>query len=268
MDESNFIVCPHCGKKSLTEDKCSWCNYRFKKREHPYPKDLYDFLDNEYRADKNKVRCIKLGMSKYGLPMKDIKEIVDYIADEVYEEERVKSLEEINPPVNDGSFDFRFSFVQYFIHFLIWKLLVLAILQIPLGIFVIKTMGLGVVLAIYVDGIAIAVILLQWATASTAVFHTAGKREYVYRTSVGRNSFRNDDPRAYRWNRYYVSTVKRIDYIKETPFSYIIYGKFEERIYDPHHKRQVSTYDKLKLKKMFKRQSELMERLEPKRERK
>lgn len=267
-EERKPVICPNCGKESLAEEKCPWCNYRLKKREHTYPRELYAFLEKEYKTDKNKVRCIKLGMREYGLSMKDAKEIADYIADEVYEEEQVKTPEEVEPAQSGKYSDFRFSFGQYFIHCMVFKILALFILEIWLWDLIVRTMGAGVVAAIFINVIAISVILLQWATASSAVIHTAGKLEYVYRTSINTEQYPKDDSRSYSWVRYVCSEVKRIDCIKETPFSFTIYGKIDVRIYDRGVSRGTYTCNKLKLKKMFQNQRQLMQRIQPKRERK
>lgn len=233
---------------------------------HKYAPELYDFLKREYKIDKDKVRCIKLGMDKYGLPMKQIKEVVDFIADEIYEEENAKTLEEINTSAEQIE-DYRFSFTQYFAHNLVWKLFVLCGLEIVLYKFTKETMGLGVIVALYVNVIVLIVILHQWAIASTSVFHTVGKLEYEYRTPV----FGNEGRQHRGWSCYHYHNVKRIDSIKETPFSFVIYGKIEKRTeleYSLSTNTKVYTSKKLKLKKMFKNQNALIQKIEPKRVRK
>lgn len=89
------IICPNCGKESIDEEKCAYCKYPLKKRENPFDMEKYQYLKEEYLKTNNKAAVIKNGMKHFGMSMKETKEIVDFIADEIYEAENVHSKEKV-----------------------------------------------------------------------------------------------------------------------------------------------------------------------------
>jgi len=85
-----MINCPNCNKRTFADKKeCIYCKYILKD-EHNFDTDIYDFLYSQYNENKNKPETIKVGMEKYGLTMKEVKEIVDNISEKVYQNEEAE----------------------------------------------------------------------------------------------------------------------------------------------------------------------------------
>lgn len=88
MHKSGMIDCPICKKRIFEDsDTCPYCKLNLKNKENNFDKTIYDFLYQEYNNTKNKSQTIKTGTQKFNKSMKEIKEIVDYIADEIYNKE-------------------------------------------------------------------------------------------------------------------------------------------------------------------------------------
>ena len=79
------IKCPNCNHTIFDDYKCPYCKYVIHPKTNNYKKEIYDYLKADYIKSKNKAITIKNGMSRYNKSMKEIKEIVDYIADEKFE---------------------------------------------------------------------------------------------------------------------------------------------------------------------------------------
>lgn len=89
------IICPNCGKEAINDDKCRYCNYILKKNSNPYNSEKYQYLKEEYIKSNNKAAAIKNGMNHFGISMQEAKKIVDFIADEIYEEQAIRSKEQV-----------------------------------------------------------------------------------------------------------------------------------------------------------------------------
>jgi len=96
MDDKVMINCPNCGKRTFADNKeCIYCKYILKE-ENDFDSDIYNFLHSKYNENKNKPEAIKAGMKKFGLTMKEVKEIVDHISEQIYQkEEAEKNKEEV-----------------------------------------------------------------------------------------------------------------------------------------------------------------------------
>lgn len=111
-----LIECPNCGKKTFDDEKCKWCNYTLKEKENNFDKETYTYLKNEYITKKSKPEAIKLGMQKFNLSLLETKNIVDFIADEIYDKENYKSYDEVNNDEKYRTEIYRFSFIEYLLH--------------------------------------------------------------------------------------------------------------------------------------------------------
>ncbi|MBQ3584811.1 MAG: hypothetical protein IJA27_08865 [Lachnospiraceae bacterium] len=89
------IICPNCGKETINDDKCRYCNYLLKKNSNPYNSEKYQYLKGEYIKSNNKAAAIKNGMNHFGISMQEAKKIVDFIADELYGEQVIRSKEQV-----------------------------------------------------------------------------------------------------------------------------------------------------------------------------
>lgn len=90
------IKCPNCNHDIFDDYKCPYCQYVINPKRNNFEKEIYEYLKADYVNTRNKAITIKNGMSKYNKTMKEIKEIVDYIADEIYDLENYKSKEEVS----------------------------------------------------------------------------------------------------------------------------------------------------------------------------
>ncbi len=90
------IKCPNCNHSILDDYKCPYCKYVINPKPNNYEKEIYEYLKADYVNSRNKAVTIKNGMNRYNKSMKEIKEIVDYIADEIYDLENHKSKEEVD----------------------------------------------------------------------------------------------------------------------------------------------------------------------------
>lgn len=123
-----MIICPNCGKENTGGDKCVYCKYPFIKKEHPFDQEQYQYLKEEYIKEKNKAAAIKSGMKRFGISMQEAKKIVDFIGDELYDEQHVRSKELVDGLLKDekiGSKEncYTFSFMAYFVHVLVFQII-------------------------------------------------------------------------------------------------------------------------------------------------
>lgn len=96
------VICPNCGKETVNDEKCAYCNYPLRKKDNPYDVRQYCYLKEEYLKTNNKAAAIKSGMRRYGISMQEAKEIVDFIADEIYEEHNIRSKEQVVELLTEG----------------------------------------------------------------------------------------------------------------------------------------------------------------------
>lgn len=97
-----MVICPNCGKETSNDEKCVYCKYPLKKKDNPYDVRQYRYLREEYLKTNNKAAAIKSGMKRYGISMQEAKEIVDFVADEVYEEQNIRSKEQVVDLLTEG----------------------------------------------------------------------------------------------------------------------------------------------------------------------
>ncbi len=118
-----LVICPNCKKSTFDDERCAYCHYVLKKREHEFDEEIYQFLYEDYKKTGMKSETIRTAQSRFGLSVAEAKKILDTIADEVYDEEDHRSYDEIN---DNGRYDdkiFRCSFRQYFFRVMIYKIL-------------------------------------------------------------------------------------------------------------------------------------------------
>lgn len=125
------IKCPNCGKTIFDGDKCSYCKFELKEKDHNFEPTIYKFLYKDYLISKNKAATIKKGVAEFNKSMSEIKQIVDFIADEAYEKGNYRTREELEldpGAVQKVSSKKRFKGLS----------LLLLVLSIISGIFVVK----------------------------------------------------------------------------------------------------------------------------------
>lgn len=96
--------CPNCNKRIFIDSiKCPYCKLELIKKENNFDKELYEYLYNEYNLTKDKQKTIKFGMQKFNKSMIEIKEIIDYISNEVYNKElsKEKAIPKEELPTNE-----------------------------------------------------------------------------------------------------------------------------------------------------------------------
>lgn len=88
MNQPQLIDCPNCKNRIFYDSKiCPYCKLNLNKSKPSFDEEIYNFLYQEYSTTKNKPAAIKKGMEKYNKNMNEIKEIIDYISDEIYNKE-------------------------------------------------------------------------------------------------------------------------------------------------------------------------------------
>lgn len=91
MENKRIINCPNCNKRTFADNnECIYCKYILKEKEHNFDKEIYKFLYTKYNESKSKPDTIKVGMEKFGLSLKETKEIVDNISENIYNIEKSK----------------------------------------------------------------------------------------------------------------------------------------------------------------------------------
>ncbi len=115
------MICSNCKKEINTKfytERCPYCKYKLQKKENPYEKNseeynIYEILKKFYLENSSKYKTIEYGKEQCGLDIQKSKEIVDYIADEIYEENNHLSYEEANDTTFDRTHEFKFSYIAY-----------------------------------------------------------------------------------------------------------------------------------------------------------
>lgn len=225
------MICPNCKKEvnqKFYTQRCPYCKYKLIKKENPYEKmesgfekEAYETLKNYYLKNNNKYETIKYGKEKYGLSKS--KEIVNYIADEIYEENDHLSYEEANDTTYDNVREFKFSTIEYikqnFVHIAIELLIIIQILG--LGNFMKNYMLSGISL-IWL-AILYVITLVKWAMrVNSMIIFDCGTILWSRTMNMKRyNSSSDLDYIAYH-NDYQIDLVKDI---KETRKYIIVKGQ-------------------------------------------
>ncbi len=231
--------------------------------------EKYQYLKEEYLKYHNKADAIKSGMNHFGMPMKEAKEIVDTIADEIYEEEKNREKEQVLLN-QDQSFNeqYKFSLIVYFWHKLLYQLIIGFFLT--KSIFVCKDYGITVEYPIIVfawcilELVYILHVLTDLATHSTISFSVEpGRMEYSYKKP------RFDKSQKYhkRNRRFYLDyEIQTIERVEEYFNSFVIYGtiikgKSTNRRATDYGKTDSCRLKKIKVPKYFHNNKKLIETL-------
>lgn len=265
-----MINCPNCGKRTFDDYQCCYCKYILKKKENNFNPVIYRYLYDDYVHSDNKAVTIKNGIAKFNRPMSEIKDIVDFIADEIYEKNNYRKKEEVN--INNIHFNtYHFSFLAYFLHCAIYKFVfITGAILIPLFFkevdFMKNNPGVWI---IWYGAVLLSVLYLiyDWLKVSTT-FIDVDFEEIRYRYQVI-NKFAihncNDFGRL-AWASYIKYEIKKITNIKENPNSFIIYGDIvrtqcSERLGGSIDKNESQIYKKIKIRKCFKQNNKLIDEL-------
>ena len=333
------IKCPNCNRDTPDDYKCQYCKYVIKPKPHNYEKEIYEYLKADYLNSRNKAITIKNGMKKYNKSMIEIKEIVDYIADEIYDLENFKAKEDLDAQTSaetkrdnsnavkrfvfsflwisiamlsaiglvaaEKKYDnntisgilagvflvsfilfvfslkpkkerkantFYFSFVQYFIHDLVYKIILLAALCcVPgwfKGILFKDNYMLLPLLCLLTVFVLLFRFLFKWAESSTATITVdLGKVCYQYRkTNPSMKPEHLDRPRHRAWSNHVEYSIQNITKVTETLNSIIIYGRITKeqfyvtRVRDYVHYKP-KEYNRIVIRKCFKNNKELIRKL-------
>lgn len=265
--------CPHCGNETPDNEKCTYCKFVLKKKTNNFNQEIYAFLRSDYLQTRNKAVSIKNGMQRFGLSMKEAKEILDFIADEVYEQENYRSSDEVN---DTGKYDrkiFRFSFIQYFMRNLIYKVIFLILwgyairysLNLPLDHDVKLYLSVGMMTAGFIMFI---VFCYQWGIASTGkVIADSGIINYIYRMpsgDTGKKLDRMDSSEA--WGMSHNHCIEIVKEVTDGINCVYVYGTVKRQTEKYHHlgtkKYQPASMVKVKIPKYFKDYRKLRQVLE------
>ena len=334
-----IIKCPNCNRDTPDEYKCQYCKYVIKLKPNNYEKEIYEYLKTDYLNSRNKAITIKNGMQKYNKSMKETKEIVDYIADEIYDIENYKSKEDLDAQTSaetkhdnsnvlkriglsflllsmavissiglvtaEKKYDnntisailasitivsfimfafslkpkkvrkantYYFSFVQYFIHDLVYKILLLAALCCVPSCFKEIFFNENNMMLLLIWFLAIFILffrfLFKWAESSTAsITVDLSKVCFQFRkTNPSLKSEQLDRLHHLAWSNYVDYNIHSITKVTETINSIIIYGNITKKqfyvtpIRDYRHYKP-KEYKKIVIRKCFKNNKELIRKL-------
>lgn len=104
MENKGIIECPNCNQRIFADsNECPNCKFLLKEKENNFDKAIYDFLYYTYEKNRDKQETIKVGMDKFKMTMKEIKEMVDYASEEIYqkEESKKKAIQKEELPTNE-----------------------------------------------------------------------------------------------------------------------------------------------------------------------
>lgn len=267
--------CPNCGKEihaAFDSDKCPYCRFILKKKENNFDKNIYNFLKNDYLQTRNKIASIKKGMQRFGISISEAKILLDFIADEVYEDEHYRSSNEVN---DFGKYDvkvFKFSFIQYFIRNMVYKIIFLFLLFFAGKQAANMTTNYNTSMLIFVgtmvsEVVLVIIFLFQWAIASTQkVIAESGTVIYVYKTPVDASGDELDRMSTSEvWgmsHKYYIEIIKEVI---ERSNRILVRGSIKQQNQKYHH-LGITHYKKtalseIKIPKYFKHNQKLLQML-------
>lgn len=266
-----LIECPNCGKKTFDDYKCSYCKYVLKHKANDFDPIIYKFLYDDYTNTNNKAISIKNGVAQFNKPMSEIKEIVDFVADEIYEKNNYREKEEVN--INGIRYNtYHFSLIQYFVHNVIYKVMfVVLLLVVPVffrEVYWVKN-NPGILLIWYGLVFLICLYLIfDWLKTSTSVievdFHEI---RYIHRT-INRFDVHHNDVVGSRlaWASYVQYELKKMTKVKVTLNSIIIYGDIvrtqrSEQLGGTYFEHKTQRCKRLRINKCFKNNSKLIKEL-------
>lgn len=228
----SMIICPNCGKKTFDDYKCQWCQYTLKEKENQFDKEIYQYLREEYKKNRNKINTTKIGMEKFNMSLQESRNIVNYIADEIYEIEDYKSYDEVN---NEDKFvgkTFKFSYWNYFKYNLIYKIIYLAILIFLIYLFYICNYNwICLVIIFGVIPISCFIFLLQYNYTYKMQFDVIpGRINYHSRDTYNYVPDTIND--TFRKHTDYDNYIHTITSVKEKYHHIIIYGQIDRQVID------------------------------------
>lgn len=326
--------CPNCNRDTFDDYKCQYCKYIINPKVNNYEKDVYEYLKTDYLNSRNKAITIKNGINKYNKSMTEIKEIVDYIADEIYDIENYKSKEELQTKniveskygnskvfkksslillmlsiisaicliVSSTKYNnkiiliilvsvflvllimfafslkpkkirekntFYYSFIQYFVHDMIYKILLLGILgYIPIH-FKETVFKDGNILFMWIWYFGLFLLLLyflfKWAESSTSSI-TIDFDKITFRFKKSNHSLHGKEIERFSylsWSNYVDYNIQTINQVVETFNSFIIYGTITKKQFyvipgNTNKNYPPKEYKKIVIRKCFKSNKELI----------
>lgn len=266
-----LIICPNCGKKTFNDEKCGYCKYPLKEKEISFETEKYKYLKAEYLKVGNKADVIKSGMKQFGISMQEAREIVDFIADEAYELERVRSKEQVDEQLRVGGGHYKFSLGEYLVHFGIYHIAIEALL---IGAIlycgnsgIIKEYPLGGAAWFAIQIIFVLCVGVRFFRKASASFSLEpGNYLYKFRIPELRG---NDGNRNGHYQRTYICyRVRSVEKIEEHLHSFVIYGKITKE--ESRHtgigldSTKTKQLNKVRIPKSLGKYKELMEQLKRK----
>lgn len=268
-----MIKCPNCGKKTYDEYKCIYCNYTLNQKTNKFDPNIYGYLYDDYVKSNNKAITIRNGVAKFCKPMSEIKEIVDFIADEIYEKNDYRKKEEVE--VGSIRYNtYHFSFIQYLIHNVIYKLIfVMVLLYVPELFkeidFIKKNPIVLVIWYILIAG-AVLYFVYAWLKISTSFidmdFHEI---RYGYQT-INQSATHYDENRdELAWESHIKYQITKVIKIQERRNSFIIYGNIvrihtSKKLGGEIIQHKTKRLTQIKISKCFKDNSKLINELKSK----
>lgn len=242
---------------------------KYTKRENNFDKNIYDFLKNDYLQTRNKAVSIKNGVKRFGISTKLAKEIVDFAADEVYEENNFRSSDEINDNGNYESKVFKFSFLQYLVRNIVYKIIFLILLffagkQVAQMATEYNT-RLIFACTLILEAIFIILFLYQLTVAFTQkIIVESGRIIYVYKTPLLASQDDLDRMSTEEiWGMSHMHYINTVNEVIEKPNGILIRGSIKKQKQQYHHLGIVNyketTVSKISIPKYFRHNRELLQ---------
>lgn len=269
MENEGMINCPNCNKRTFSDNKeCIYCKYILKE-ENNFDKNIYNFLYNEYIKSKNKPETIKIGMEKFNMNMADIKEIVDYIAEQIYHNiEAQKKVEhenqysQLKTELTKNYGVYKFSIIQYFLHeFLPKSIVIMLLIFLAIQIYkYIPKLEIIIYQLILISFIIFGITIRRFTRQISQEF-TINSVTVEYEKEVYSDSVRNIH--RYTKEKYVIHSIKEV---KETISSIIIYGDIRKSYIESYNTVGTNNHvgpkiNKLKLTKSFRNNKKLIKSL-------
>lgn len=269
MENEGMINCPNCNKRTFSDNKeCIYCKYILKE-ENNFDKNIYNFLYNEYIKSKNKPETIKIGMEKFNMNMTDIKEIVDYIAEQIYHNiEAQKKVEhenqysQLKTELTKNYGVYKFSIIQYFLHeFLPKSIVIMLLIFLAIQIYkYIPKLEIIIYQLILISFIIFSITIRRFTRQISQEF-TINSVTVEYEKEVYSDSVRNIH--RYTKEKYVIHSIKEV---KETISSIIIYGDIRKSYIESYNTVGTNNHvgpkvNKLKLTKSFRNNRNLIKSL-------
>lgn len=261
----SMITCPNCGKETSYDFKCQWCHYTLKEKENQFNKEIYSYLKEEYKQNRNKIDTTKHGMEKFNISLQESRNIVNYIADEIYETENYKSFDEVNNEDKFVAKTFEFSYWNYLKYNFIYKIIYLAIVIFLTHLFYLcNYRWICLVFIFGVIPISCFIFLIQYNYENTMKFDVIpGRIKYYYNYSYDYGP--NPSDRSITDYDNYIHTITSVE---EKYNHIIIYGHIGRQVIDRgylvkgrYQDHGTAKMNYIKVPKYFKKNDELIKSL-------